>query len=43
MLIIYSDDTLFKRTLGASVINKRSKNNHSKVLCLIFAVMSGNL
>ena len=43
MMIFYSDNTLLRRYLGVLVINKQSENDHFKVLCVIFEVMSGNL
>ena len=43
MMILFSDNTLFTRIFGVSVINKQSEDNHFKVLCVIFEVMSGNL
>ena len=43
MIIFYSDKTFFTRIFEVSVINKQSENDHVKVLCVIFEVMSGNL
>ena len=38
MIIFYSDNALFTRIFGVSVINKQSEENHFKVLCMIFEV-----
>ena len=43
MMIFYSNNTLFTRIFGVSVINKQSEDNHFKVLCVIFEVKNGNL
>mgnify|MGYP001803487993 CR=1 FL=1 len=40
MMIFYSNNTLFTRIFGLSVINKQSEANHFKV---IFEVVSGDL
>mgnify|MGYP001797884716 CR=1 FL=1 len=42
-MIFYSDNTLSTRIFGVSEINKQSEDDHFKVLCVIFEVMSGNL
>ena len=34
---------IFFSVIGVSVINKQTENDHFKVLCVIFEVMSGNL
>ena len=43
MMIYYSDNTIFKRIFGVSMMIKQSEDDHFKDLYVIYEVMSGNL